>query len=141
MRRVRGFKFSKYIERKFRKNTILDQVEDLDRELSELAEFMISTRRENLIIATATWNPPSMGAGGAQSTTVEVPGAQPGDFALASFDQLGGLTFAISAAVAKESEVEVVLENRTGGTQDLPAGNVWVRVWRNNRQVTQELVE
>ncbi|MET0180511.1 MAG: hypothetical protein ABW194_08525 [Novosphingobium sp.] len=77
---------------------------------------------------SATWDPPSIAAGGRTSTTVTVPGAVLGDFVTGvSFGaSTSGLT--LSAQVTGVDTVTVWLANPTAAAVDLPAATVRVRV-------------
>lgn len=77
---------------------------------------------------TATWNPSSVSAAQSTTTTVNVPGAQLGDFALASFSlDLAGCT--MSAYISSANTVTVVISNPTTAAIDLASGTVRVLVF------------
>jgi hypothetical protein len=79
---------------------------------------------------SATWDPASIAVGGNAVTTVSVPGATPGDYALVSFSiDLQGLT--ISAQVSAADTVKVVLDNNSGAAVDLGSGTVRVLVLKS----------
>lgn len=74
-----------------------------------------------------TADPPSLAAGARVSATVTVPGAQPGDFAVASFVTLNA-DVALSAAVTAADTVTVWFTNNGAGTVDLASGTLRVLV-------------
>jgi hypothetical protein len=78
------------------------------------------------LVAEAPWDPVSLAAGGTAQTNVTVPGARPGDFALASFTTATTLPFL--AQVSAQDNVTVAVWNRTAGTVDVGPGTVRVRV-------------
>ncbi len=80
------------------------------------------------IIVDSTADPPNLGSGAAVSATVTVPGAEEGDFALASF-VTANVGISLSAQVTSANTVTVWFFNLSGGAIDLPAGTlrVWVR--------------
>jgi len=77
--------------------------------------------------ASATWDPGSILDGNEDATTVTVPGAKLGDFALASFS-LDVSDLVLDANVTAADTVSVVLANNTGGTVDLSSGTLRVKV-------------
>lgn len=77
--------------------------------------------------ASATWNPASTLDGNEDATTVTVPGAKLGDFALASFS-LDVADLVLDANVTAANTVTVVVANNTGGTIDLGSGTLRVKV-------------
>lgn len=79
---------------------------------------------------TATWNPDSVAAGGKVSTTVTVPGAALGDFALASFS-LDIQELTMTANISATNTVEVVLANLTGSAVNLDSGTLSVLVLKS----------
>lgn len=80
--------------------------------------------------ASATWDPGSVAAGAAASTTITVSGAALGDFALASFSlSLSGLT--LSAYVSATNTVTVVLSNLTAAVVDLASGTLAAIVFKS----------
>jgi hypothetical protein len=82
---------------------------------------------ETILEASATWDPPSMIAGGLTSTTLSVPGAALGDYASVSIsaDQAGcNLIGYVSAA----NTVSVSLVNVTSGTVNIGSSTLRVRV-------------
>jgi hypothetical protein len=78
-------------------------------------------------IGSKTYNPPSILNGQSEITTVTVPGAEFGDFAVASFDKdLQGIE--LSAYVSAVDTVSCVFRNDTGGTIDLASGTLRCRL-------------
>ena len=77
--------------------------------------------------ASAAWNPASTLDGNETAVDVTVPGAALGDFAFASFS-LDVADMTLSADVVAANTVACVLANNTGGTVDLGAGTVRVKV-------------
>jgi hypothetical protein len=65
--------------------------------------------------------------GNEDATTVTVPGAKLGDFALASFS-LDVADLVLDANVTAANTVTVVVANNTGGTIDLGSGTLRVKV-------------
>ena len=79
---------------------------------------------------TATWDPDEVPAGGKVSTTITVPGAALGDFAMRSFSlDLQELTLTADVVVA--NTVEVVLANLTGAAVNLGSGTLRVLVLKS----------
>ncbi|HEX2077377.1 MAG TPA: glycosyl hydrolase family 28-related protein [Longimicrobium sp.] len=80
-----------------------------------------------LLGASTNWDPPSMAADAAASTTLSVPGATTGSVVIATHAQIGAQDILISGHVQAADTVRVVLHNKTGGTVDL--GNGTLRAW------------
>lgn len=80
------------------------------------------------LTASATWDPPSLNAGAATTTTVAVTGAAMGDLVHPpSFsNSLQGMV--LSGYVSVAGTVTVVLVNTTVGTVDLASGTLRVAV-------------
>lgn len=83
-----------------------------------------------LLVAAVAWNPPNILAGGYTSTTITVTGAEPGDLALASHDQIGAADVIVSAHVQAVDTVRVVIFNPTAGAINIAAGDLTVNVWK-----------
>jgi hypothetical protein len=83
------------------------------------------------LTATATWDPPSMANGAIQTTTVTVPGARPGDLAVAGHTAMPTGAWELSAQVTATDTVTVSLRNSTGGTINPDTGTLRVTVWRH----------
>lgn len=82
---------------------------------------------QTLQTASATYNPPNILGGAQASTTVSVPGAALGDFAMASFGiSQAGIT--VSAYVSAADVVTVVFFNGTGADVDLSSSTLRVKV-------------
>lgn len=77
--------------------------------------------------ASAAWNPGSMLDGNEEAKEVTVPGAKLGDFAFVSFS-IDVADLQLSADVTAANTVTVLLNNNTGGTIDLGAGTLRVKV-------------
>lgn len=76
---------------------------------------------------SATWDPADLATADVTSTTVTVPGAKLGDFAIASL----GVDIAdlmLDAQVTAANTVTVLLENHTGGNINLGSSTCRVRV-------------
>jgi hypothetical protein len=81
------------------------------------------------MVVEATWDPASVLDGASTHTTVTVPGAVIGDFALAALSDWGTEgDWHISAIVEAANIVRVAILNRTGITQDLPSQTLRVMV-------------
>ena len=79
------------------------------------------------IDAESTFDPASLADGAGETTTVTVPGAALGDFAIASFSlDLQGIS--VSAYVSSADTVSVRFQNESGGLLDLGSGTLRVRV-------------
>ena len=79
------------------------------------------------VIGSATYDPPSIAAGGVATTTVTATGAAVGDVSLASFSlDLAGLI--ITSYVSAANTVTVKLYNPTAGAIDLASGTLRVKV-------------
>jgi hypothetical protein len=77
--------------------------------------------------SSATWDPPNLASGTAESTTVTVAGASLGNYVQVSFNHdLQGLT--LDGYVSAANTVTAVLSNLTGGSIDLASGLLKVRV-------------
>lgn len=77
--------------------------------------------------ASSAYDPPSLADGVGTTTTVAVAGAVLGDFALVSFSlDLQGIT--VTAYVSAAATVSVRFQNESGGTLDLAAGTLRVKV-------------
>lgn len=72
-------------------------------------------------------NPASMLDGNEEAFEVTVPGAKLGDFALVSYS-IDVADLELSAQVTAANTVTVSLSNNTGGTIDLGAGTLRVKV-------------
>lgn len=83
--------------------------------------------RHDLVVATASYNPPSIAAGGRASTTVSVSGAALGDAVTAGFNaDLQGVV--LTGSVGAAGSVDLVFFNPGGSAIDLPSGQltIWV---------------
>jgi len=79
---------------------------------------------------SATWDPASIAAGSYATTTVSVPGATLGDFALASFSiDISALD--LSCYVSAANTVTVVLSNHTAAAVDLNSATLRVLVLKS----------
>lgn len=77
-------------------------------------------------LGSATYDPPSLADGAGVTTTVSVPGANLGDFAIASFNQsLQGVT--VTAFVSSANTVSVRFQNETGAAVDLTSGTIFAK--------------
>lgn len=83
-----------------------------------------------VLVARGQWDPPSLSPGGVVSGVIAVPGAMPGDPAVASHDQIGARDILISAHVESAGNVRVILRNDTGSAQDIPNGVLTVVVFQ-----------
>lgn len=82
---------------------------------------------QTLPTVATTYDPPNIVVGGQEITTVAVPGAEVGDFALASFSIVSpGLT--ITAFVSAADVVTVVLFNGTGSDVNMASGTLRAKV-------------
>jgi len=89
----------------------------------------LSTAGSAGLAPSAVWDPGAVANGASVSTTVPVPGAALGDFALASFSlSLQGAI--LSASVSAPNVVTVLLSNLSGGALDLSSGTVRVLVFK-----------
>ena len=85
---------------------------------------------------TQAWNPldvltssETISNGSSAKTTVTIPGAALGDFALASFDKdIKGMT--LRASVKAANTVEIVLVNNSGAGQAIDTGTLKVLVFK-----------
>jgi len=80
--------------------------------------------------ASASWNPANMVDTAIVSTTVTIAGAEPGDVAIASHDQIGANDVLVSAHVQASDTVRVVIHNKTGGDLNIATGTVYVTVFK-----------
>lgn len=81
------------------------------------------------LTGSAAYDPPNIVVGGQAVTTVSVPGAAVGDFALASFSIASpGLT--ITAFVSVADTVAVVLFNGTDSDVNMAAGTLRALVFK-----------
>lgn len=81
------------------------------------------------LTGSATYDAPSVAAGGTTTTTVTVTGAALGDFALASFSvTVAGLV--VTAYVSATDTVTVVLYNPTGAPIDLASATLRARAFK-----------
>ena len=79
---------------------------------------------------SATWDPTSIAAGSYSTTTVTVPGATLGDFALASFSiDISALD--LSCYVSAANTVTVVLSNHTASAVDLNSATLRILVLKS----------
>ena len=77
--------------------------------------------------AEASWDPPSIAAGGTTQFNVSLNGARPGDFVQAAFSlATSGIVFL--AQIGAQDVVTVTAWNRTAAVVDLNAGTVRVRL-------------
>jgi len=77
---------------------------------------------------SATWDPADLATADCTSTTVTVPGARVGDFALASLS-VDIVDLMLDAQVTAANTVTVLLENHTGGNLNIGSCTCRVRVW------------
>lgn len=78
--------------------------------------------------ASASFDPPSIAAGGTTTQTVALPGAVPGDFAEASWSNATTLPFSAQVSATSPASVTLRITNPTGAAVDLAAGTAFVRV-------------
>lgn len=79
----------------------------------------------DVLKASATYDPPSLGDGAGATTTVTVTGAALGDWTQASFSlDLQGIT--LTSWVSAANTVSVRFQNESGGTLDLASGTLRV---------------
>lgn len=82
-----------------------------------------------LATASVTYDPPNIVVSGQAVTTISVPGAEVGDFALASFSiPSPGLT--ITAYVSSADTVTVVLFNGTASDVNMASGTLRAKVFK-----------
>ena len=86
------------------------------------------SRLSEQLSVSAAWNPASILDGNEEALAVTVPGAELGDFALASLS-LDVADLQLSADVTAADTVTCVLANNTGGAVDIGAATVRVVVW------------
>lgn len=79
-------------------------------------------------VASVQYDPPPLATGAGTMTRVTVPGAQPGDMAVAGFSAAREGIF-LQATVTAPDTVSVYIENKGRGTLDLPAATLEVSVW------------
>jgi len=80
--------------------------------------------------ASATWNPANIVDTAVTSTTITVTGAEVGDVALASHDQIGANDVLVSAHVQAADTVRVVIHNKTGGDLNIASGTLYVTLFK-----------
>jgi hypothetical protein len=96
---------------------------------TQISISTLGTNGATTSAATATWDPASVLAAQSTSTTISWPGAQMGDFVLASFSlDLQGCT--LSAYVSAVNVVTAVISNPTTTAIDLASGTLKVLVLR-----------
>lgn len=79
------------------------------------------------ILASETYNPPSLASGLGVTTTLSVAGAALGDFVLASFSlDLQGIT--LTAYISSANTASIRLQNNTGSTIDIDSGILSVMI-------------
>lgn len=79
------------------------------------------------LTGSATWDPPSIAAGGESSTTITVTGAALGNFVQVTFsNDLQALT--LTGYVSSANTVTALLANNTAGSVDLASGTIKARV-------------
>lgn len=83
----------------------------------------------SLPTASATYDPPNIVVGGLASTTIAVPGAAIGDFALASFSVVPPAGLIITAYVSAADTVTVVFYNGTASDVNLASGTLRAKVF------------
>lgn len=84
---------------------------------------------EEDLSASTTWNPGNIAANADEHKEVTVPGAELGDYVIASFS-LALSHLVLTAEVSAANTVEVQLFNHTGGAIDLAEGTLYVRVFK-----------
>lgn len=82
---------------------------------------------DGALVATATWDPPSVAAAAQTTTTITVPGARLGMNVTPSFS-LDLQAMQLTGYVSASDTVTVVLRNGTGAAIDLASGTLKVRV-------------
>lgn len=87
----------------------------------------------DVIVATATYDPPSLADGASASTTLTATGAAVGDFVEVNHSSVetNGGSWILHGFVSAADTVRVTIMNRTGGTVDLGSGTLRARVVRN----------
>ena len=98
---------------------------------STFADFLRQIEQfiNGFLQGSATYDPASLADGAGATTTVTVPGAVMGDFALASFsNSLQGIT--LTAYVSAVDTVSVRFQNESGGVLDLASGTLTALVIR-----------
>lgn len=85
--------------------------------------------RRDVVVATATYNPPSIAAGGRATTTVSVSGAAFGDSVIAAFNvAMQGLV--LTGSVGAAGSVDLAFENPGASAVDLASGQLTVWVYK-----------
>lgn len=98
---------------------------------ARFADFFrqIEAFRDSFLMGEATYDPANLVDGAGATTTVSVPGAVMGDFAVASFsNDLQGIT--LTAYVSSVNTVSVRFQNESGGALDLASGTLRALVIR-----------
>lgn len=81
-----------------------------------------------MLVATNTYDAPSLTAGSETATTLAVTGASVGDICMATLSSIGTNNITLSAHVQSANTVRVILTNEDAGTIDLASGTLKVVV-------------
>jgi len=82
------------------------------------------------LAASATWDPGTIGIGSQVTTTIEVPGAEPGDMCLVSHDGLADEEIIISGRVTDSNTVLAVIINNTTDSVTPASGTLYALVFK-----------
>ncbi len=82
-----------------------------------------------MLAGSASFDPPALAAGATTSTTVDVAGAELGDFAIASFS-VSLVNIMHSAFVSSAGVVTIILTNPTGTSVNIPSSLLRVLVMK-----------
>lgn len=86
---------------------------------------------EKFLGATVPWDPESLITGATITTTVNIPGAAPGDLVFAGLSSVTSGKILVYASVTSADTVTVTLSNHTGTLLNLPGGTLKIGVMKN----------
>lgn len=92
-----------------------------------LSWFNLLIKSTKILVADATYDPPSISAGAVSQATMSISGVRQGDFATASFSP-ANTGIVLLAQVTADDTVTVTFWNVSGGAIDLASGTLRVRV-------------
>lgn len=122
------------LDRDARPRNLLGRLDEVERRIKELLRIatpptVLTDLYGTWLTATATWDPANLATdGAATSTTVTVTGAQVGNTAWATHNQIGANDVLISAHVQAADTVRVVIMNKSGGALNIGSGTLTVHV-------------
>lgn len=96
---------------------------------ARMASLMQLLKEEATVIFESAWDPPSILNNALANLVLTTPGVLLGDRCVPAFSLTLPVGMFLTASATAAGQITVVLDNRSGGTVDLGAGILTIRVW------------